>query len=171
MTRIGALGVLSCFCLLDAVPTAGTLPGEETLFTEGCSAQSTRRQHRGGARKKPDQGTGDRPAQSSTLPDLPKDLEKIDGKITEIINRTRHGEVGGMVDVRLRHGRQVTLVRLAPATFLREESFSLKKGNELSITGYWMTTLEGKLFVAIQIRKGDRRLHLRDSPGKPVWKS
>jgi len=170
MRKTRALVLLSCLCLLDAVPMRGAVPSDVGWWSAERSTQGGQERQGRGAREEPRREEGNQPALGGALPVLPEDLETIEGRIAKIINRTRHGEAGGMVDVRLHHDTQVTLIRLAPAAYLREKDFSLRKGEELSVTGYRMTTVDGKLFVAEEVRKGKRSLRLRDSPGKPVWK-
>jgi hypothetical protein len=75
-----------------------------------------------------------------------------------------------MVDVRLTSDSTKTVVRLAPVGFLKENDFVVKEGDVLSVSGYRMTMAEGKLLVALVVRRGTQTLRLRESPGKPAWK-
>jgi hypothetical protein len=104
------------------------------------------------------------------LPPLPKQIETVTGKVSEVIRRTRRGPIKAMVDVRLTFDRKEILVRLAPIGFLKEKKFVVKEGDVLSVSGYRMTTIEGKFLVGIEVRRGSQTLRLRHSPGRPVWK-
>ncbi len=97
-------------------------------------------------------------------------METVTGKVSEVIRRARPGPIKAMVDVRLTSDSKKMLVRLAPIEFLEEKKFAVKQGEVLSVSGYRMTTAEGKFLVAIEVRRGSQTLRLRHSPGKPAWK-
>lgn len=64
---------------------------------------------------------------------------------------------------------QATLVRLAPVGLLKQNQLVLREGDTVSVTGFEVSWMDGDLVVATEIRKGDKRIVLRDSRGRPVW--
>jgi hypothetical protein len=45
----------------------------------------------------------------------------------------------------------------------------LREGDPVSVTGFEVSGMDGDLVVATEIRKGDKRVVLRDPRGRPVW--
>lgn len=167
MRAIPGVGLTCFLCLTNPAPALGHSYQQEDP-SQRNDQQRTQRDDR--TRTDSSQGRGRSEGfPSSTLPAPIEDLEKLEGKVMEVIPRARRGPTT-MVDVRLRSGKRETLIRLGPAGFLQQKGFSVEEGDVLSVTGYRMTSTEGKLLVATEVRKGDMTLHLRDSPGRPAWK-
>jgi len=74
-----------------------------------------------------------------------------------------------MVEARVFASERTTLVRLAPVGLLKQSHLVLREGDTVSVTGFEVTGMQGDLLVAIEIRKGDQRVVLRDRRGRPVW--
>jgi hypothetical protein len=73
-----------------------------------------------------------------------------------------------MVDELLICDSQKTLVRLAPIGFLEDKEFVAREGDVVSLSGYRMSMAEGRLLVAIEVRRSNQTLRLRHSPEKPA---
>lgn len=93
----------------------------------------------------------------------------IDGKISEIIYLPGATADGAIVEVRVASSTGATLVRLAPVGLLKQSQLILREGDAISITGFEVNGMDGDLVVAAEIRKGDKRVVLRDPRGRPVW--
>ena len=74
-----------------------------------------------------------------------------------------------MVEARVVADARATLVRLAPVGFLKQSQLVLREGDTVSVTGFDVGGMDGDLVVAIEIRKGDKRVVVRDPRGRPVW--
>ena len=74
-----------------------------------------------------------------------------------------------MVEIRVLATGRTTVVRLAPVGLLKQSRLSLMEGDAISLTGFEVSGLDGDLIVATEIRKGDKRVGLRDTRGRPVW--
>jgi hypothetical protein len=74
-----------------------------------------------------------------------------------------------MVEARVVADARATLVRLAPVGLLKQSQLVLREGDTVSVTGFDVSEMDGDLVVAIEIRKGDKRVVLRDPRGRPVW--
>ncbi len=72
------------------------------------------------------------------------------------------------VEIWLKVGKDTTLVRLAPEPFLKQNGFSLKPGDALSVRGY-RTSRGSELFVAAELELGGKSLVLRGEHGRPAW--
>jgi len=73
-----------------------------------------------------------------------------------------------MMDIWLKAGKETTLVRLAPELFLKQNGFSLKPGDSLSVKGYRGGSASD-LFVASEIEVSGKILVLRGENGRPAW--
>jgi len=103
------------------------------------------------------------PAYAATAPKV------VDGKISEIIYLPGATADSAMVEARVIASAQVTLVRLAPVGLLKQSQLVLREGDTVSVTGFEVSGMDGDLIVAIEIRKADKRVVLRDPRGRPVW--
>jgi hypothetical protein len=53
-------------------------------------------------------------------------------------------------------------------TLLKKKGLVLREGDTISLTGYAVTGMEGELLVAVEIRKGEQRIALRDARGRLI---
>ncbi len=74
-----------------------------------------------------------------------------------------------MVEARVLVGGRTTQVQLAPVGLLKQSQLLLREGDTVSVTGFEVSGMDGDLLVATEIRKGDKRVVLRDTRGRPVW--
>ena len=93
----------------------------------------------------------------------------VDGKISEIIYLPGVTADSAMVEVRVFADARATLVRLAPVGLLKQSQLVLREGDTVSVTGFDVGGMDGDVVVAIEIRKGDKRVVVRDPRGRPVW--
>jgi hypothetical protein len=93
----------------------------------------------------------------------------VDGKISEIIYLPGAAADSAMVEVRVFAGAGATLVRLGPVGLLKQSQLVLREGDEVSVTGFEVSGMDGDLLVATEIHKGEKRVVLRDTRGRPVW--
>ena len=93
----------------------------------------------------------------------------VDGKISEIIYLPGATPESAMVEALVVADAGATLVRLAPVGLLKQSQLVLREGDAVSVTGFDVSGMDGDLVVAIEIRKGDKRVVLRDPHGRPVW--
>ena len=93
----------------------------------------------------------------------------VDGKISEIIYLPGATADSAMVEARVFASGRATLVRLAPVGLLKQSQLVLREGDTVSVAGFEVNGMDGDLMVAVEIRKGDQRVVLRDLRGQPVW--
>ena len=96
-------------------------------------------------------------------------IRTIDGRITQVDYLPGSTPDNGMVQVRLQSGAQGYLVRLAPAGFLKQGGLPLREGDTITVKGYAVSGTDGDIFVATEVRHGERSLSLRDGRGLPAW--
>ena len=93
----------------------------------------------------------------------------VDGKVSEIIYLPGANPESAMVEIRLDSAAGAALVQLAPVGLLKQNQLILRQGDAISITGFAVSGMDGDLLVATEVRKGDQRLALRDTRGRPAW--
>ena len=93
----------------------------------------------------------------------------VEGKISEIIYLPGATADSAMVEARVLASGRATLVRLAPVGLLKQSQLVLREGDAVSVAGFEVSGMDGDLVVATEIRKGDKRVVLRDPRGQPVW--
>jgi hypothetical protein len=62
-------------------------------------------------------------------------------------------------------------VHLGPAWFLADQSFALQTGDSLAVRGSRVTMQNAPALIAVEVRRGDQSLRLRDDAGRPEWRS
>ena len=93
----------------------------------------------------------------------------VDGKISEIIYLPGATADSAMVEARVVASGRATLVRLAPVGLFKQNQLVLREGDTVSVTGVEVSGMDGDQLVATEIRKGDKRVVLRDPQGRPAW--
>ncbi len=64
---------------------------------------------------------------------------------------------------------QAYWVHLAPAAWLAAQSLELKPGDEIAVTGAYVTLGGERVVLAREVARGGETLRLRDERGKPAW--
>lgn len=108
---------------------------------------------------------GQPPSPAASLPRL----ETLEGNVAEVIYLQGAGPDAAMVEIEIRSAGQDTLVRLAPTGFLRQNEFLIKEGDMIAVKGFRVSTFEGDLLVATEVRKDGNTLVLREARGRPAW--
>ena len=96
-------------------------------------------------------------------------LQTTEGKIAEIEYLPGATPDSGMVEVHLQSAGPFQLIRLAPVGYLKQSGLVLREGDTLTVKGFRVAGMEGDLWVATEIHKGEKTLSLRDSRGRPAW--
>ena len=96
-------------------------------------------------------------------------IENLEGRIAEVIYLPGSSPGNAMVELRLQSGSGAEIVRLAPASYLKQNRLAIREGDKVAVKGYRVAGMNGYLLVATEVRKGDTKLSLRDSQGRPAW--
>lgn len=95
--------------------------------------------------------------------------KSVEGKVVEVVYLPGASSETAMVEVWLLAAKERTLVRIGAAGFLKQNKFSLKEGDTLAVKGYTVATAERDVVVAVEMRKGNQTLVLRNEQGTPRW--
>jgi hypothetical protein len=98
------------------------------------------------------------------------ETQTVSGKIVRI-DRMMFGRGG--IHVHVESDGVTTEVHLGPLWYFDDRNFSLEMGDRVEIRGFPISSFSDKIpaLVAIEIRKGDDVLTLRDETGFPLWHS
>jgi hypothetical protein len=69
----------------------------------------------------------------------------------------------------LQTDKHMILVILGPTWFNNVRNFKVEPKDRLEVKGSMIHGMEEPLFIATEVKKGDRVLKLRDEFGYPVW--
>jgi hypothetical protein len=99
-----------------------------------------------------------------------KAVATFDGEVVEMTKVPGMGIMGFMgVHATLKTAQGVLDIHLGPEWFIENQELKVAAKDKISVTGS-RVTMQGKPTVmAIEIRRGDESLRLRDPDGLPVW--
>ncbi|MGQ9920900.1 MAG: hypothetical protein ACUVRZ_06175 [Desulfobacca sp.] len=99
----------------------------------------------------------------------PKTVVTIQGQVESLESTAAQGRRGASQLLRLKTAEGTVLVHLGPADALAQQNFAPKKGDNLTITGSKLTTGQGPIILAAEVKAGDKTITLRDAQGRPTW--
>jgi len=108
-------------------------------------------------------------SQSSALPKYDVSTEtKVKGIVEELKFLPPSG-AKPQARLLMKAGTDDVEVYLCPKSFLDDMGVTLKKGDEIQVTGSKVKLDGAELTLAREVMKGDDKLVLRFENGKPVW--
>lgn len=99
----------------------------------------------------------------------PKTVVTVQGQVERLESAATQGRRGPGQQLRLKTATETVLVHLGPAEALAQYNFAPKPGDTLTVTGSKITTGQGPVILAAEVKAGDRTITLRDSQGRPTW--
>ena len=158
MKLAGMIGVVSVFAWLSGMPAAAHDCWHHNYDDHGCWDCG----HHGYGYLPPARNWQ---APAGEVPNL----QTVEGKIEEVVYLPGATADTGMVEIRMQTAGQVKVVRLAPVGFLKKGGLHLREGDTVVAKGFSVTTMDGDLLVATEVRQGGTTLSLRDAQGRPAW--
>ena len=92
-----------------------------------------------------------------------------EGKVSEVIYLPGRTRDAAMVQIKLAAGTDQILIRLGPVGFLSNNDVNVREGDSIRVDGYWVTTAEGDLLVAMQLTRNGKTVRLRSDFGRSAW--
>ena len=99
----------------------------------------------------------------------PKTLETFSGEVTTVDQLSPGYGMSDRVWLGLQTDKHMILVILGPTWFHNVRNFKIEPKDRLEVKGSMITGMEEPMFIAIEVKKGDQVLKLRDDSGYPVW--
>ena len=113
-------------------------------------------------------GRWEPPGQYSKMFDA-KNLETFSGEVTTMDQLTPGYGMSDRVWLGLQTDKHMILVILGPTWFHNVRNFKIEPKDRLEAKGSMIHGMEEPLFIATEVKKGDRVLKLRDDSGYPLW--
>jgi len=99
----------------------------------------------------------------------PKTVVTVQGQVESLETAAAQGRQGPAQQLRLKTAAGTVLVHLGPAAALAQQNFAPKVGDTLIITGSKLTTGQGLVILAAEVKAGEKTITLRDAQGRPTW--
>jgi hypothetical protein len=99
----------------------------------------------------------------------PKTLQTFSGEVTTVDQLIPGYSMSDRVWLGLQTDKNMILVILGPTWFHKVRNFRIEPKDRLEIKGSMIHGMEEPLFIATEVKKGDRVLKLRDDSGYPLW--
>lgn len=98
-----------------------------------------------------------------------KTLETVSGEVEAVHRIAPMKGMSRGVHLTLKTGKEKIEVHLGPAWYIEQQEDSLSKGDKVEVRGSRVKLDGGDALIAIEVRKGDAVLRLRDEDGYPLW--
>ena len=97
----------------------------------------------------------------------PKTVETVQGKVLSVEKMQQRGRG---VHLMLQTDKETIAVHLGPSWYIDQQTPKIETNDTITVTGS-RVTVDGKpAIIAVQVKKGDEILKLRDENGIPVWR-
>lgn len=77
--------------------------------------------------------------------------------------------LSGMIEIRVRTEQETLPVQLAPREYLDTQNTKVEQDDRVEVTGSRIIADNRPMIIAMEVRKGDQVLKLRDKQGHPLW--
>ncbi len=100
----------------------------------------------------------------------PVTLETVSGEVIEVYQATsRQGYKSGL-HLLLKANEETIDVHLGPVSYIEGQNFNFEPGDTLEIKGDLLNDSQMPTMIAIEVKKGNDTLTLRDDDGFPMWR-
>lgn len=102
----------------------------------------------------------------------PAKIQTIKGTIENVSTFTpqRGAPEGLLLTVKMDNGQTAT-VHVGPQQYVQQKGFTLKKGDQVTVTGSETTHNGQTVVIATQLQSNGKTLQLRTNTGQPLWQS
>lgn len=98
----------------------------------------------------------------------PETVETLSGELVKMDIIMPKGMSMG-IQILVKTVEETVPVHLGPVWFMKKQKREIAPGDRLEITGSRVDSGGKKIIMASEVKKGDKRLKLRDEAGVPVW--
>jgi sporulation protein YlmC with PRC-barrel domain len=104
----------------------------------------------------------------------PKSIKKFSGQVIKVDEVIPKGGIMSQMEIRLIvyvDRKEAVPVYLGPVWYIEgpNRRSRFKSGDEVTVTGSWVTTKREPYMIASSVTRGGKTLQLRDKEGTPVW--
>lgn len=99
----------------------------------------------------------------------PKTVETISGEVTRVDRITPAKGMSGGVHMLVKTDKETISVHLGPSWYLENQDVKIEAKDKVEVKGSKITFAGKPAVIAMEVKKGDEVLKLRDDNGFPVW--
>jgi hypothetical protein len=99
----------------------------------------------------------------------PKTVETVTGEVVSVSSIVPNKGMGAGVHMILNTGKETISVHLGPSWYLENQDVRIEPKDKVEVKGSKITFGGKPALIAIEVKKGDEVLKLRDDTGFPVW--
>jgi hypothetical protein len=98
-----------------------------------------------------------------------KTVETISGDVISIDQFTPAKGMFGGIYMNVKIGKETISVHLGPSWYIENQDVKIEPKDKIEVKGSKITFGGKPVIIAIEVKKGDEVLKLRDDSGFPVW--
>jgi hypothetical protein len=99
----------------------------------------------------------------------PKTVETVTGEVVSVSQITPNKGMGAGVHMILKTSKETISVHLGPGWYLENQDVKIEAKDKVEVKGSKITFGGTPAIIAMEVKKGDEVLKLRDDAGYPVW--
>jgi hypothetical protein len=96
-------------------------------------------------------------------------VETISGEVTRVDRITPAKGMSGGVHMLVKTDKETVSVHLGPSWYLENQDVKIEAKDKVEVKGSKITFAGKPAVIAMEVKKGDEVLKLRDDNGFPVW--
>ncbi|MGB5634044.1 MAG: hypothetical protein WBM86_14855 [Waterburya sp.] len=101
----------------------------------------------------------------------PVTLETVSGEVIDVYRATSRQDYKSGLHLLLKANEETIDVHLGPISYIEGQNFNFKPGDALEIKGDRFTDSPMPTMIAIEVKKDNDTLTLRDEGGFPMWRA
>jgi hypothetical protein len=98
-----------------------------------------------------------------------KTVETVTGEVVSVSSIVPNKGMGAGVHMTLNTGKETISVHLGPSWYLENQDVKIEPKDKVEVKGSKITFGGKPAILAMEVKKGDEVLKLRDDTGFPVW--
>jgi hypothetical protein len=99
----------------------------------------------------------------------PAKVETVSGEVEKVEQFSTMRGMSPGIHLLIKTGKDTLSVHLGPAHFISRLDTKIKPGDKVEVKGARITFMGRPALIAVEVKKGDDVLILRDANGTPVW--
>src|SRR6056297_519182 len=98
-------------------------------------------------------------------------METIEGEVTEVTIQTGRNNMGTPgVHLVVKTENASIPVHLGPVWYMEQQEYHFEKGDQVTVYGSRITFQDAPAIIAVNVKRGDMVLQLRNRQGMPNWR-
>jgi hypothetical protein len=99
----------------------------------------------------------------------PKTVETVSGEVVSVSQITPNKGMSAGIHINVKTDKETISVQLGPSWYLENQDVKLEPKDKVEVKGSRVTFGGKPAIIAMEVKKGDEVLKLRDDSGFPVW--